>query len=246
MNEVLEQFFDFQLVRPYWPDLLEGFWTTVQLTFLGQMIAMGLGLVLALMRTFHLPRAGLLGRGLARTVRILAVIYIDLLRSLPALLVIILMWASFPYLPVPVLPDLTSFQIGFLALGIVYAAYVAEVYRAGIESVDRGQTEAARSLGMSNLTAQRTVILPQAFRRVIPPLTNEFITLSKDTALVGVIAVNELVAVARNIQSVTLNSSALVAAACFYLVFTLPLIRVFDAYIARERRRSGGGQTVIP
>jgi polar amino acid transport system permease protein len=170
--------------------------------------------------------------------RVLAICYINFFRGVPALLVLLLMYGSFPFLPIPVLKDLTGFQIGFLGLGLVYAAYVAEVYRAGIDSVDRGQTEAARSLGMSGGQAMWLIVLPQAVRRVLPPLMNDFIALTKDVALVGVLAVNEVVLVARDAQSVEFNSSALTVAAIFYLIFTLPLIWVLDRVIAREQRRT--------
>jgi polar amino acid transport system permease protein len=167
-------------------------------------------------------------------------------RALPALLVLLLMAGSFPFLPIPVIQDLSAFQIAFLALGIVYAAYIAEVYRAGIESVDRGQTEAARSLGMSHRQAMRLIVVPQAVRRVLPPLMNDFIALTKDVALVSVIAVGDVVSVARDAQSVTFNSSTLVAAGVFYLAFTLPLIWILDRIIAREQRRTGRVDVVKP
>jgi polar amino acid transport system permease protein len=164
----------------------------------------------------------------------------------PALLVLIVMYVSFPFLPIPVVQDLTGFQIGFIGLGLVYAAYVAEVYRAGIESVDRGQTEAARSLGMSSRETMRLVIIPQAVRRVLPPLMNDFIALTKDVALVSVIAVSDVVGVARDAQSVTFNSTTLTVAVVFYLAFTLPLIWILDRVIEREQRRLGRGDIVAP
>ena len=178
--------------------------------------------------------------------RFLAIAYINFFRAVPALLVLIIMYVSFPFLPIPVVEDLTGFQIGFIGLGLVYAAYVAEVYRAGIESVDRGQTEAARSLGMSNRQTMRLVIVPQAVRRVLPPLMNDFIALTKDVALVSVIAVQDVVGVARDAQAVTFNSTTLTVAVVFYLVFTLPLIWILDRIIAREQRRVGRGEIVAP
>jgi polar amino acid transport system permease protein len=239
MGEVLRQYFDFSIARPYLPDLLRGFWVTLQIALLAEAISLGLGMVLAVMRRARTAsdrpwpaRAGTV------LLRVLAICYINFFRGVPALLVLLLMYGSFPFLPIPVLKDLTGFQIGFLGLGLVYAAYVAEVYRAGIDSVDRGQTEAARSLGMSGGQAMWLIVLPQAVRRVLPPLMNDFIALTKDVALVGVLAVNEVVLVARDAQSVEFNSSALTVAAIFYLIFTLPLIWVLDRVIAREQRRT--------
>jgi polar amino acid transport system permease protein len=179
-------------------------------------------------------------------VRGVAIAYINFFRAVPALLVLLLMAGSFPFLPIPVIEDLTPFQIGFIGLGMVYAAYVAEVYRAGIDSVDRGQTEAARSLGMSQNQTMRLVILPQTVRRVLPPLMNDFIALTKDVALVSVLAVGDVVSVARDAQAVTFNSSTLVVAALFYLVFTLPLIWLLDRIIAREQRRTSRGEIIAP
>ena len=233
MDEVIRQYFDWDAARPYLGDLARGFWVTIQIALLAELIALALGLVLAVLR-----RAG--------WVRFLAIAYINFFRAVPALLVLIIMYVSFPFLPIPVIEDLTGFQIGFIGLGLVYAAYIAEVYRAGIESVDRGQTEAARSLGMSHPQTMRLVIVPQAVRRVLPPLMNDFIALTKDVALVSVIAVQDVVGVARDAQAVTFNSTTLTVAVVFYLVFTLPLIWILDRIIAREHRRLGRGEIVSP
>jgi polar amino acid transport system permease protein len=246
MDVIRDQYFNWDVTQPYLGDLMRGFWVTIQITLLAQVLAMTLGLVFALMRRFRTRKQTLPARIGAAVVRWLAIAYIDVFRGLPALLVIILFWGSFPFLSVPILPGLTPFQIAIAALGVTYAAYLAEVYRAGIESIERGQIEAARSLGMSSLAATRHVVLPQAIRRVLPPLMNDFIALSKDAALAGVIAVNEVVTVARDAQSVNLNSSFLVAAGVFYLIFTIPANRIFDRYVERERRRVGGGEVVIP
>ena len=233
MDQVVQQYLDWDSARPYLGDLARGFWVTIQIALLAEVIALALGLFLAVLR-----RAG--------WVRFLAIAYINFFRAVPALLVLIIMYVSFPFLPIPVLEDLTGFQIGFIGLGLVYAAYIAEVYRAGIESVDRGQTEAARSLGMSNGQTMRLVIVPQAVRRVLPPLMNDFIALTKDVALVSVIAVQDVVGVARDAQAVTFNSTTLTVAVVFYLVFTLPLIWILDRIIAREQRRVGRGEIVAP
>lgn len=246
MDVLVEQYLSWDVVRPYLGDLTRGFWLTLQLTFLSLVLCLAGGLTLALMRQMRARRGGSVRRVVAAVARTVAVVYIDVWRGLPLLLVILLFYLSFPYLDVPVLSGLSGFQTGVLALAVVYSAYMAEILRAGIESVERGQIEAARSLGMTHVQSMRRVVLPQAVRRVLPPLMNEFIILSKDTSLVGVIAVNEVVSVARNTQAVTFNSSALTVAAVYYLVFTLPLIRIVDGYIGRERRRRGGGPVVIP
>ena len=127
------------------------------------------------------------------------------------------------------------------AITITYGAYMAEVYRAGIEAVPAGQMEAARSLGMSHGQAMRYVIVPQAVRKVIPPLLNDFIALMKDTSLVSFIAYSEVVQVGSDIQAKTFNSSALTLAAILFLIVTIPLARFVDWLIAREQGRARRG-----
>jgi polar amino acid transport system permease protein len=130
-------------------------------------------------------------------------------------------------------PDI--FWYGVLAITLTYGAYFAEVYRAGLEAVPYGQTEAARSLGMSHLQSMRYVIVPQAVRKVIPPLLNDFIALMKDTSLVGVIALVEVVKAGREVQAETFNSSALTLGALMFVVVTIPLARIVDRLIAHQQ-----------
>ncbi len=130
------------------------------------------------------------------------------------------------------------FWYGIIALTVTYGAYMAEVYRAGIEAVPQGQMEAARSLGMSHGQAMRQVIVPQAVRKVIPPLLNDFIALMKDTSLVSVIGFTEVVQAGRDVQSETFNSSALIVGALLFLLVTIPLARMIDRLIARQQKRT--------
>jgi polar amino acid transport system permease protein len=246
VDEIVRQYFDWDSARPYLPDLARGFWVTIQIALLAQALCLVLGLLLAVARQAGTGSRTLAGRIGGAVLRGLAIAYINFFRAVPALVVLLLMAGSFPFLPIPVVQDLTPFQIAFIGLGFVYAAYVAEVYRAGIESVDRGQTEAARSLGMSGNQAMRLVVLPQAVRRVLPPLMNDFIALTKDVALVSVLAVGDVVNVARDASSVSFNSSTLTVAAIFYLAFTLPLIWLLDRVIARDQRRTSRGGIVSP
>jgi polar amino acid transport system permease protein len=129
----------------------------------------------------------------------------------------------------------SPFWYGAIAITLTYGAYMAEVYRAGIEAVPGGQMEAARSLGMSYGTAMRHVIVPQAIRKVIPPLLNDFIALMKDTTLVSVIGLIEVVQAGRDIQSETLNSSGLMLGALMFILVTIPLARLVDWMIARQQ-----------
>ena len=240
MDVVFEQYFDFGLMSDEFGFVLDGFWETLQLSLVSGVLALVWGLVLALLR--QLP-----GKRFA-PVRALTIAYVDVFRGVPLLLVVLIISGSFPFvaeglgLPQSVgipqwfgKPD--PFWYGVFAITLTYGAYMAEVYRAGIEGVPRGQMEAARALGMSHGRAMRHVIVPQAVRRVIPPLLNDFIALMKDTSLVGVIALLEVVEAGRTVQAETLNSSALTLGALLFLVVTLPLARIVDRYIAHEQGR---------
>ncbi len=214
MQEFFDQFFDFGFMVEHFDEVLEGFWITIQLSVLSGVLALIWGLILASLR--QLPGKGFL------PVRLVTIAYIDVFRGVPLLLLILLIAGGVPsldflpeWLRLPQWfgkPD--NFWFGVAAITITYGAYMAEVYRAGIEAVPRGQTEAARSLGMNHGQAMRNVILPQAVRKVIAPLLNDFIALTKDTTLVSVIALNEVVLVASDIQSETFNSSALTLGPC--------------------------------
>ena len=240
MDVVFEQYLDFGLMRDEFGFVLDGFWQTLQLSLVSGVLSLAWGLVLALLR--QLP-----GRRFA-PVRGLTIAYVDLFRGVPLLLVVLIISGSFPFVAEGLgLPQSSGipqwfgkpdpFWYGTMAITLTYGAYMAEVYRAGIEGVPRGQMEAARALGMSHGRAMRHVIVPQAVKRVIPPLLNDFIALMKDTSLVGVIALLEVVEAGRTVQAETLNSSALTLGALMFLVVTLPLARVVDRYIAREQGR---------
>jgi polar amino acid transport system permease protein len=230
-----EQYFDLDIMRDNFSYVLDGFWLTIQLAVVAGVLSLIWGLVLALLRTAP-------GRPMA-PVRWLAISYIDVLRGIPLLLVILLIDGSLPVLDVfPQWfrqPDFLGkpeiFWYGVLAITLTYGAYYAEVYRAGLDAVPYGQMEAARSLGMSYAKAMRYVIVPQAIRKVIPPMLNDFIALMKDTSLVGVIALVEVVKAGREIQAESFNSSALTLGALMFIVVTIPLARLVDRLIARQQ-----------
>jgi polar amino acid transport system permease protein len=246
MNEIIEQYFDLSQMSKHFGEVLEGFVITIEIALIATALALLWGLALALLR--QLPGKGLL------PVRILTISYIDVFRGIPLLILILLISGSLAFLPLPEAltipqwfgkPD--NFWYAVMALVLVYGAYLAEVYRAGIEAVPSGQMEAARSLGMSHGQAMRSVIVPQAVRKVIAPMLNEFTALLKDTTLASVIALNEVALVGRDIQTKTFNSSALTLGAIMFLVIVLPLARVVDRLIAREQRRtSRGGAARVP
>jgi polar amino acid transport system permease protein len=169
--------------------------------------------------------------------RILAVVYSDVFRGIPVLLVFLLIGYGVPGLQLGFISNQSPEVYSAVALILTYSAYVAEVFRAGIFSVPHGQILAARSLGLTNATTMRRVILPQAVRTVIPPLLNDFISLQKDTALLSVLGVIEAVQAGTIFQDAKFNSSGLVVASILFLVMTIPLTRVTDGLIARDRAR---------
>jgi polar amino acid transport system permease protein len=236
MNEIITQYFDLSEMSKHFDQVLTGFAITIELSLIAGALALLWGLILSLLR--QLPGKVFL------PVRFVTIAYIDVFRGIPLLMIILLISGSLAFLPLPEAitiphwfgkPD--TFWYGVMALTITYGAYMAEVYRAGIEAVPGGQMEAARSLGMSHGQAMRNVIVPQAVRKVIAPLLNDFIALMKDTTLVGVIALNEVALVGRDIQGKAFNSSALTLGAIMFLVVTLPLARLVDKLISREQSR---------
>jgi polar amino acid transport system permease protein len=231
-DEVKAAFFDGAVFRESFPEIAEKFVKNVQAFMIAEVFVLALGLLLAVMRSLPGP--------VFFPIRALAIAYIDLFRGMPTILVIALLGFGFPALQLEGLP-IDPFFWGIVAIVLVYAAYVAEVYRAGIESVHPSQDAAARSLGLSRWGSLRFVVVPQAVRRVVPPLLNDFIGLQKDTALVSVIGVVEAFRQANlNVQA-EFNFTPFVALALMFILITIPLTRVTDWLIARERRRRQAG-----
>jgi polar amino acid transport system permease protein len=228
---VQQSFFDPETFDESWPRVTRAFWVNVQLFLLAEVLVLVLGLVIAVLRS--LPGAAL------APVRLLATAYVDLFRALPGILVISMLGFGVPALRIEGLPT-DEFFWALVALTLLYSAYVSEVYRAGIESVHPSQSAAARSLGLSQLQAMRFVVVPQAVRRVIPPLLNDFIGLQKDTALVSVLGVVEVFRAAQIRQAATFNSTPYVITALIFLLLTIPMARLVD-WLAR-RDRGGGGR----
>jgi polar amino acid transport system permease protein len=251
MDFIFDYYFDISLIGDEFDRVLDGFWITLKLSIISGGLALIWGLILAVIR--QLP-----GTALA-PVRGLAIGYIDVFRGIPLLLVLFLVsgFLSAAQAEGTIPRDIglptwfgesSPFWYGVISLTITYGAYMAEVYRAGIEAVPQGQMEAARSLGMSHGQAMRQVIVPQAVRTVIPPLLNDFIALMKDTSLVSVLGLIEVVQAGRDVQTESFNGSALVLGALLFLVVTIPLARVVDVLIARQqaRYRRGGAPTAEP
>jgi len=173
--------------------------------------------------------------------RALATVYADLFRGIPTILVIYILGFGVTALQLPGVPVSPLFW-GTVALVLVYSAYVSEVYRAGIESVHPSQEAAARSLGLNRLQALRHVVLPQAVRRVIPPLLNDFIGLQKDTALVALLGVIEAFRQSQIDVAATFNYTPYICTAILFIAITIPLARFTDWLIARERRQQQAGR----
>jgi polar amino acid transport system permease protein len=229
---VRETFLSWPDFRAAFPDVLAGFWLNVRIFLVAEVLVLALGLLVAVLRGLRAP--------VLFPVRMLAIGYTDLFRGIPTILVIFLVGFGVPALR---LRGVTGDPVvlGTVALVLSYSAYVAEVYRAGIESVHPSQRAAARSLGLRPRQALRYVVLPQAVRRVVPPLLNDFVSLQKDTALVAVLGPLEAVRQAQIYTSSHFNYTPYLAASLLFVALTVPLARLTDHLAARTARRRGPG-----
>jgi polar amino acid transport system permease protein len=206
-------FFSWSAFRDAFPDVLRGFWLEVRLFLIVEAVVLALALMVALCRTVRAPALFPL--------RLLAAVYTDLLRGVPVILMVYLIGFGVPALRLSGLPT-DPVVLGAIGLTLTYTAYVAEVYRAGIDSVHPSHRAAALALGLTTAQAMRHVILPQAVRRVAPPLLNDFISLQKDVALVSILGPLEAFRVAQIAASSDFNYTPLLAAAFLYLCVTVP------------------------
>jgi polar amino acid transport system permease protein len=210
-------------------------WLNIRMFLSAEVLILVLALVIALIRQST--------SAVMFPFRVLAMIYVDFFRGVPLLLVVYAVGLGVPALELPVISHQSSTIYGVAVLTLSYSAYVSEVYRAGLNSVHQSQVAAARSLGLSHGAALRYVILPQAVRNIIPPLLNDFISLQKDTALVGVLGAIEALQAAGIYASYAFNYSSFTVAAVLFLVLTIPLARFTDRLIDRDRRRRLAGVT---
>jgi polar amino acid transport system permease protein len=209
LNRLVFSFFNADVASRYWLDIVYGMWVTTYLAAAVVVSGLGLGLGLALLRAFQFKPAN-----------VLIVIFADAFRALPPLVVIIVLCFAFPYVDLP----MSAFTATWLSLALVLAAFAEEIFWAGILSVPKGQTEAARSTGMSRAQALVYVVLPQAVRLTIPPLTNRMIAITKNTALGSVVAVHEIIYHASSGASEAGNPTPLTLGALAYLVLFLPVV----------------------
>ncbi len=226
--EVRRTFFDWGEFRASFPEIARAFELNVKIFCIAEVFILAFALLLAVIRSLPGP--------VFFPLRALAIVYADFFRGVPTILVIAILGFGAPALALKAVPTSTTFW-GIVALVLVYSAYVSEVYRAGIESVHPSQEAAARSLGLSRGQALRFVILPQAVRRVVPPLLNDFIGLQKDTALVGVLGAIEAFNQSQIDTNATFNYTPYLAAAVLFVAITIPLARFTDWLILRDRRR---------
>lgn len=225
---VQRTFFDAEVFAESFPDTARAFLVNVRIFLTAEGLILVLALVLAVMRSLPGPAFFPL--------RLMAVAYIDFFRGIPGLLFMYLLGLGIPALQLPGVTDDILFW-GLVGLVLVWSAYVAEVYRAGIEAVHASQDAAARSLGLSRVQSLRYVVLPQAVRRVMPALLNDFIGLQKDSALLSVLGVVESFRRAQIEASGSFNFTPFLITALFFLIVTVPLARLVDWLAARDRRR---------
>ena len=234
-SEVKAAFLDWDIYKDSFPEILHAFWLNVKLFCVAEVLILPAALFVAVLRSLPGP--------VFFPLRALAIAYTDLFRGIPTILVISILGFGMPALGLSWLPS-SEFFWAVVALVLVYTAYVSEVYRSGIDSVHPSQEAAARSLGLSRGQSMRFVILPQAVRRVIPPLLNDFIGLQKDTALVGTLGVVEAFKQAQIDESATFNFTPYLVAATLFVLITIPLARFTDWLIARDRKQRQAGRLV--
>ncbi len=232
---VQASFFDGDIFWSSLPGIVGEFFVNIQLFLISEVLILALALLLAVARSSTSP--------VLLPVRLMATVYVDAFRALPGVLVIYILGFGIPGLGLAGIP-VDPFPYAVLSLTLIYSAYVSEVYRAGIASIHPSQTAAARSLGLSQAQALRHVVLPQAIRRVVPPLLNDFIGLQKDTVLVSYVGVVEIFRQAQIVEAGTFNFTPYMAVALVFLVVTIPLARFTDWLVLRQVRQERGGRPV--
>lgn len=227
-HALLHTFFNGTVLWNSAPEVLRGFWLNVRLFLIVEAFVLPWAFLVTLVRMMP----GKPGRPL----RTLAIIYVDLFRGMPAVIVIYLIAFGVPVANLPLIGNLPSFDLCAIALTLVYGAYVSEVFRAGIQGIHSSQTGAARSLGLTHLQSIRYVVAPQAVRRIIPPLLNDFIGLQKDTSLVSFVGLLDAFNQSRIIASNTFNLSAVTGVGIVFVVITIPMARFVDYLSNRDAK----------
>ena len=209
MDRIAENFFDLAVMAKYLPSIIDGVFVTIHLAVLIVLSGLALGFALAVVRAFQI-----------RPVNWLIVLVVDVFRALPPIVIMIVFYFALPFVGI----SMSGFVVAWLSLTLVLASFAEEIFWTGILSVDRGQWEAARSTGLGFLQTLRDVVLPQAVRLTIPPLTNRTIVITKSTAIASVVAVQEILTQASAAQAFSANTTPLTMAAVAYLIIFLPLV----------------------
>jgi polar amino acid transport system permease protein len=227
---VQETFLDLRVGWDALPAVAAGLWLNVRVLVVAELGVLVLGLLIAVLRTLRGP--------VFFPLRALATGYVDLFRGVPLLIALYLIGFGLPALRLQGVPTDTA-VLGTITLILIYSAYVAEVFRAGIESVHPSQRAAARSLGLTHRQSMRLVILPQAVRRVLPPLLNDFVALQKDVGLISVLGAVDAIRAAQIASARTFDFTPYVVAALLFVLLAVPTGRIADAVAARATRRQG-------
>ena len=233
LHQVIHAFFNPHSYTLAMPDVWSGFQVNLRMMVIAEALVLVFALGIAIVRGLPGPAA--------KPLRALAIAYADFFRGTPLIIVAFLVGFGLPGLQLGYISSRSFQTYGIIALTLVYTAYVTEVYRAGIESVHPSQRAASRSLGLSYMQTMRYVIVPQAVRRVIPPLLNDFIGLQKDTAIVSVIGVGEAASLAQQFSNRNGDFPSYVVAAVFFILITIPLARFTD-HLVQERERKERAQ----
>lgn len=229
---VRETFLSWPDARESFPQIRDAIWLNIKMFLIAEVCILVLAMLIALARVSRSPWL--------MPLRLIAVGYTDVVRGIPTILLVYLMAFGVPALELQGVTT-SPFVWATVALIVSYSAYVAEVFRSGIESIHPSQWSSAQALGLSRGQTLRHVVVPQAVRRVVPPLLNDFVSLQKDTALASAAGVFEALAVARDFTLYNFNFTPYVVVSCFFIVMTVPLARITDWLTARMRRRELAG-----
>lgn len=220
--EIVDLFFNAQVIENAWPYLEMGFWTTLKLSICAAVLSTVIGVALAVFQSFN-----------NRVLNFFIIAYVDFFRAIPIIVLLMVIYYGLPFLNI----RLSAFASGVLGLGLNSGAYVSEIFRAGFLSIDKGQIEASRALGLTPWQTIIKVLLPQAVKAITPPLVGNYVSSAKDTALCSSISIIELLKAGTAQQSLNANPSPLIFVAVLYLVMFLPLTR-FTGYLERRMKRS--------
>ena len=231
-ERVQQTYFDWDKAVDSFPAVLDGLWLNIRVTLVGAVLILVLGLTIAVMRTLRGP--------VTFPLRLLGTVYVDVFRGLPLLLLLLLLGFGGPALDLQGLPR-DAIYWACAALVLSYSAYVAEVFRAGIESVHPSQRLAGRALGLSYAQNLRFVVLPQAWRRVLPPLMNDLVSLQKDSGLIAVVGVVDAIRAAQIETSLDFNYTPYVVAGVLFVCLTIPMARLTDWFARKQGFHGAGG-----